>query len=88
MKRRVVLIILAIVLLFVLSSCHVGNRQVGMDTVQTFDRFTIEIGGEVIEGKIKSWRDFENSDVVQIMDSSGKVYLTHYSNALLVRNAR
>ena len=88
MKRAITLIIVAIVCLFILSSCHVGNRQTGMDTIQTFDRYIIEIGGDVYKGNIKSWRDFENSDVVQVVSTNGEVYLTHYSNAMLVRNKR
>ena len=89
--KTIKIIISAIVLIamiIILSSCSVGNRQVGMDTIQTFDRYKIVFNGEVIEGNVKVWRDFNDSDVIQITDTNGKVYLTHYMNVLLVRNAR
>ena len=86
--KKIFLVVLLIIMVFALASCKVGNRSVGMDTIQTFDRYKIIIGDDTIEGKIKSWRDFENSDVVQIMDTDGTVYLTHYRNALLVRDAK
>ena len=84
--KKIIGVILLIVMLFVLSSCMVGNRQTGIDTIQTFNRFTINFGGEVIQGTIKQWRDFEDSDVIQIVASDGTVYLTHYMNVLMVRD--
>lgn len=38
--------------------------------------------GEVIKGHVDSWRDYEDSDVVQV-NISGITYLTHYSNVVL-----
>lgn len=88
MKKRIVLALILITMVAILTGCSVGNRQVGMDTIQTFDRYKIVIGEDVIEGRIKAWRDFDDSDVVQIMDYDGTVYLTHYRNALIVRDPR
>lgn len=88
MKKRIVLALILITMVAILAGCSVGNRQVGMDTIQTFDHYKIVIGDDVIEGTIKAWRDFDDSDVVQIMDSNGTVYLTHYRNALIVRDPR
>ena len=86
--KKIILIALLICIVLVLASCQVGNRQVGMDTIQSFDRYKIVIGDEVIEGTIKAWRDFDDSDVVQIMDVDGTIYLTHYKNTLIVRDPR
>lgn len=86
--KKTILVVLIIAMVFVLASCHVGNRQVGMDTVQTFNRFEIMFNGEVISGNVKEWRDFNDSDVIQITDTNGIVYLTHYMNVLLVRNGK
>ena len=86
--KKVILIVLLVAVVALLTACSVGNRQVGMDTVQTFDTFKILFGDQVIEGRIKTWRDFNDSDVIQITDSSGKTYLTHYMNVLMVRNKR
>ena len=39
--------------------------------------------GEIIEGKVTSWLDFDQSDTVQIT-MNGKTYLTHYMNVCLI----
>ena len=80
--KKLVLIALMVVALIVLSSC--GNRQVGIDTYQTFTKAYIKLGNEWKIVGIKSWRDFENGDEVQIITDKGEVYLTHYSNMVLV----
>ena len=60
-----------------------GNRQV-MDLRNRFDYAIIRLpNGEVVEGKVSSWLDFNDSDVVQIK-IGGKTYLTHYSNVCLI----
>ena len=86
--KKVILVLMLVAMVIVLCSCKVGNRQVGVDTVQTFDRFKIIFGNEVIEGRVATWRDFEDSDVIQITNSDGVVYLTHYMNVLMWRNKR
>ena len=53
--KKIILIALLICIVFVLASCQIGNRQVGMDTIQTFDRYKIVIGDDVIEGKIQTF---------------------------------
>ena len=60
-----------------------GNRRL-IDTKNRFDRAVIALpSGEVVEGKISSWLDFSNSDVVQVT-INGKTYLTHYANVCLI----
>ena len=60
-----------------------GNRQV-FDTKYRFNWAIIELGnGEVLEGKVKAWNDYDDSDAVQIVMEDGTVFLTHYSNVLL-----
>lgn len=62
-----------------------GNRAI-FDMTYKFDRAVImlpnEPGGYVC-GNVESWQDYENSDVVQVK-VDGKVYLTHYSNVVLI----
>ncbi len=60
-----------------------GNRT-QLDTKFHFDRAIIRLpNGESLEGKVSSWLDFSDSDVVQIkMD--GKTYLTSYNNVCLI----
>ena len=81
-KKIIVLVVLLIAAVFILSSC--GNRQSGIDTNQTFNRAYVLLDGMWEEVKVKVWRDFEKCDEVQIISQDGKVYLTHYSNVVLV----
>ena len=39
--------------------------------------------GEIVDGKVSSWLDYNDSDVVQI-NIDGKTYLTHYANVCLI----
>ena len=72
------------VLLF--SGCEIktGNRIIGGKDVQTFTYAYIILGGQdVARGPITQWRDYDNSDTVQVL-INGKFYLTHYTNVVLV----
>ena len=81
--KKIICIALILTLALALTACQVGNRQVGWDTTQTFTYAIIELGnGEVIEGTVTSWRDFDDSDVVQFT-MNGVTYLTHYSKVIL-----
>jgi len=83
--KVIALIVILLVSVLALSGCaSVGNRQIGLDWTQTFDEAIIILhNGEMIEGKVDSWRDFDESDVVQVT-IEGVTYLTHYSNVILI----
>lgn len=81
--KKIICVVLILVLALALTACQVGNRQVGWDTTQTFTHAILELGnGELVEGTVTSWRDFEDSDVVQFT-MNGITYLTHYSKVIL-----
>ncbi len=62
------------------------NRNV-IDLTFTFNYAYVELpNGEVIEGNVKSWRDYENSDQLQIEFENGAVYLVHSSKCTLLNN--
>ena len=88
MKKKIVLIVVLVAMLFALCSCMVGNRRVGFDSAQTFEKADILIEGEWKRVSVKSWRDFDQSDVVQVEATDGTVYLTHYSNAVLIKEGK
>lgn len=83
------IVIVLIVVAFALSSCDgnyykTGNRITGGKDVQTFTyAYVVLDGQEIAHGAITQWRDYENSDVVQVL-VNGKYYLTHYSNVVLI----
>jgi len=90
MKTRTKIIIVIVVILALLlvgtiafwEATH-GNRRL-IDTKNRFTRAIISLpNGEIVDGKVSSWLDFTNSDVVQIT-IGGKTYLTHYSNVCLI----
>ena len=81
--KKIICVTLILTLALALTTCQVGNRQVGWDTTQTFTYAILELGnGEIVEGTVTSWRDFDESDVVQFT-MNGITYLTHYSKVIL-----
>ena len=79
--KKILVFALVIILLMVMTGC--GNRTT-FDTTYTYDRAVIFMpNGDVIDGKVKNWRDYENSDQIQVT-IEGKTYLTHISNVVLI----
>lgn len=79
--KKILAFALVIILLMVMTGC--GNYD-AFDTTYTFDRAVIFMpNGETIEGRVKNWRDYENSDQIQVT-IEGKTYLTHISNVVLI----
>lgn len=83
-KIGAIAIILAAVLfiaLMVLSSC---NKQL-IDITYKFDKAIVYLpNGDVVEGKLTSWNDYENSDQIQVK-IDGKTYLVHSTNVVLIK---
>lgn len=84
MKKTLIAIALLIVIVIstiIMSGC---NMQI-LDTTYSYEYAYISLpNGEVIEGEVDSWVDYE-SDAVQVV-INGKTYLTHYSNVVLISN--
>ena len=88
MKKVIALALILIIATMVLASCDsyykTGNRITGGSDVQTFTYAYIVLDGqEIVKGAITQWRDYDNSDVVQLL-INGKFYLTHYSNVVMI----
>ena len=79
MKKLIALIlVIGIILTFV--GC---NKQI-FDTTFTFDTAIISLpNGEVIEGKIDSWKDYDDGDQIQVK-INGITYLVHSSDIVLI----
>lgn len=79
-----VMLILYILILAGCSEIKTGNRIMSGRDVQTFTYAYIQLGPDRIkEGYVTQWRDYENSDTVQVL-VDGKYYLTHYTNVILI----
>lgn len=86
MKKTVITVmsvILALVLvagLVLLAGC---NKQM-VDLTYSYNRAILSLpNGEVVEGKVSSWTDFEDGDQIQVK-IEGKTYLVHSSNIVLI----
>lgn len=84
MKKRVLALVLAATLAIGgLTGC--GNKDM-WDTVYTFDYAIIKLpNGEVVEGKVDKWTDYEDGDQLQVT-IDGKIYLTSILNCTLIQN--
>ena len=90
MKKKIIAIIV-VLLVVVIAGCAIdwetthGNRSL-MDTKNRFNRAIISLpNGEVVDGKISSWLDYADSDVVQVT-INGVTYLTSYTNVCLIND--
>lgn len=85
--KKIFVCLCAIILMLCLCSCETvetGNRVVGGKDVQTFTYAYIRLGEkDIVEGPITQWRDYNDSDVIQVM-IDGKYYLTHYSCCVMI----
>lgn len=83
MKKRVALIIFLAIILISCTGCY--NKQF-VDMTYHYDRAIIYLpNGEIVEGKVSSWTDFEDGDSIQIK-IDGKTYLTHVCNVCLIND--
>ena len=82
MKKILVTIILLALATATLSGC--GNKQF-FDTTYTFNKAIISLpNGQVVEGKIDSWTDYEDGDQIQVK-INGVTYLVHSSDVVLIK---
>ena len=66
----------------ILAGC---NKQM-VDLTYSYEYAIIGLpNGEVVEGKVSSWTDFEEGDQIQVK-IDGKTYLVHSSNVVLISN--
>ena len=84
MKKLIALLlgIIGVLSCLVLSGC---NKQM-VDLTYSYEYAIIGLpNGEVVEGKVSSWTDFEDGDQIQVR-INGKTYLVHSSNVVLISN--
>lgn len=75
-----------IILIAVLATAAISvftNKSI-VDMTYSFERAMIQLpNGEIIEGRVSSWMDFEDGDQIQLRIGD-KTYLTHISNVVLI----
>ena len=82
--KKIFLVALALVIALAMTGCSIGNNA-QFDFKYTFHEAQISMpDGTVVSGQIQSWNDYEDSDVIQLKIDN-IVYLTHYSNVVMIR---
>lgn len=81
MKKRIIGVLTAVMMTaMMLAGC---NKQL-IDITYSYERAIIELpNGEIIEGKVSSWTDYEDGDQIQVK-IDGKQYLVHSSKIVLI----
>ena len=85
MKKKLLAAILALGMALSLAGC--GNRQM-IDLTYSYKYAIISLpNGEIIEGKVESWRDYEDGDQIQVT-INGVAYLFQAAYAVLMTEER
>lgn len=80
--KKLAILILALTAAVFFAGC---NKQI-IDTTYTFNRCIMELpNGEIVEGEIESWKDYDDGDQIQVK-VGGKIYLVHSSDIVLIKD--
>ena len=83
-KKVIIFIVLFAILVFFARNVHGFNFQF-FDTTWYFDEARIAMpDGSVISGPVDTWKDYEDSDMVQVVIDD-VAYYTHGSNVVLIK---
>jgi hypothetical protein len=78
--KKILAIVLVLILMLTFTAC---NKQM-VDLTYSYERAILSLpNGEIIEGRVSSWTDFEDGDQIQVR-IDGKTYLVHSSNIVLI----
>ena len=79
--KKIVAISLIVMLVVVITAC--SNKQI-VDWTFNFNRAIVSLpNGEIIDGVVQSWKDFEDGDQIQVK-IDGITYLVHSANVALM----
>ena len=82
--KKMIAILLVAVLGLSIALFNVGCNKQMVDLTYSYEYAIISLpNGEVVEGKVSSWTDFEDGDQIQVK-INGKTYLVHSSNVVLI----
>ena len=82
--KKIVAVLLVAVISLGLALISVGCNKQMVDLTYSYEYAIIGLpNGEVVEGKVSSWTDFDDGDQIQVK-IDGKTYLVHSSNIVLI----
>ena len=79
--KRLICILMVLVLVFMLIGCGYNKQLIDLDYKFNYAIIFLP-DGSTIEGKVSSWNDYKESDMIQVK-IDGVTYLTHSSNVIL-----
>ena len=81
--KKLIACLLTVILILAITLLAGCNKQV-LDLTYSYEYAIIGLpNGEVVEGKVTSWTDYEDGDQLQVK-IDGKTYLVHSSNVVLI----
>ena len=81
MKKKLIATVLALGMVISMSGC--GNRQM-INLTYNYKYAVISLpNGNIVEGAVESWRDYDDGDQLQIT-VDGVTYLLHAANVALM----
>lgn len=81
MKKKLIATVLALGMVISMSGC--GNRQI-IDLTYNYKYAVISLpNGDIVEGAVESWRDYDDGDQLQVT-VDGVTYLLHAANVALM----
>ena len=76
--------VIAMILVLLMGLSLLGCNKQMVDLTYSYERAIIQLpNGEIVEGKVSSWTDFEDGDQIQVK-IEGKTDLVHSSNIVLI----
>ena len=83
---KIVIVVIALVTMVLCAALTSCNMQM-VDTNYKFDKAIISLpNGDVVEGPVDSWTDYEDSDQIQVK-INGTTYYCHHSDVVLIKEA-
>lgn len=80
-KKKLIATVLALGMVISMSGC--GNRQM-IDLTYNYKYAVISLpNGNIVEGAVESWRDYDDGDQLQVT-VDGVTYLLHAANVALM----
>ena len=84
MKKKLTLATLIAVIGLLTACSAIGSYKQIFDMTYSYNRAILYLpNGEVIDGKVDSWTDYEDGDQIQVKIND-KTYLVHSSNIVLI----
>lgn len=77
--------IICLLLAFACVLCLCGCNKTIIDTAYHFNYAYVAMpDGTCVDGPIRAWNDWDDSDMIQVTFTDGTVYYTHSSNVILI----